>query len=56
MRRVLLLFLLCASLTASHIVVAQNAFTPISKSSYDRNQEFFDKYFDDYSLVFVNLR
>ncbi len=55
MRRVLLLFLICASLTASHIVVAQNAFTPISRSSYDRNQEFFDKYFDDYSLVFVNF-
>ena len=55
MRRVLLLVLLCASLMAPHIVIAQNAFTPISRSSYARNQEFFDKYFDDYAFVFVNF-
>lgn len=55
MRRVLLFFLICASLTASDNVIAQNGFTPISKSSYARNQEFFDKYYDGYAYVFVNF-
>ena len=47
--------LLCVSLLAPNMVNAQNAFTPISKSSYSRSQEFFDEYFDDYSLAIVNF-
>ena len=55
MRRVLLIALLCLSLAAPDKIIAQNAFTPISRSSYARNQEFFDKYFDDYFLAIVNF-
>ena len=55
MRRVLLLVLLCASLTTPNKVTAQNGFTPISRSSYSRNQEFIDKHFDGYAYAFVNF-
>lgn len=55
MRRVLLIVLICTSLTAPNKVTAQNAFTPMSRSSYSRNKELFDKYFDGGPYVFVNF-
>lgn len=55
MRRVLLSFLICTLLTVSNKVTAQNAFTPMSRSSYRRSQKLFDKYFDGDSYAFVNF-
>lgn len=55
MKRVLLLSLLCILFIEPNKVAAQTAFTPISRSLYNDNQEFFDKYFDDYAYSFVNF-
>ena len=48
-------FLICTLLTVSNKVTAQNAFTPMSRSSYRRSQKLFDKYFDGDSYAFVNF-
>ena len=55
MKRVLLLTLLCILFIEPNKVAAQTAFTPISRSLYNDNQEFFDKYFDGYAYSFVNF-
>ena len=55
MKRVLLLTLLCILFIEPNKVAAQTAFTPISRSLYNDNQEFFDKHFDDYAYSFVNF-
>ena len=55
MRRLLLLVLLCTMLVAPNKVIAQNAFTPISRWTYSYSQDFFDSNFDDYPLAIVNF-
>lgn len=50
-----MLVLLCTMLVAPNKVIAQNAFTPISRWTYSYSQDFFDSNFDDYPLAIVNF-